>query len=130
MPVFGVSVVVIQDGLVLLQQRRDLPVWNLPGGFVESGESLAEAGIREVCEETGLTVRVTRLVGVYSRPHWRLGGNHQTVFAAEVIGGSLQDFDPAETLEARFFDPHALPPSLIWWNRRMIEDACNGLGGG
>ena len=130
MPIFGVSVVVIQDGLVLLQLRADSQVWNLPGGFVEDGESLAEAGVREVREETGLAVRLTRLVGVYSRPHWRVGGNHQTVFAAEVTGGSLRDFEPAETLDARFFNPSALPPSTIWWNRRMIEDAINGLGGG
>src|SRR3954452_1557900 len=130
MPVFGVTVVVIRDGQVLLQLRADFQVWNLPGGFVESGESLADAAVREVREETGLAVRLTRLVGVYSRPHWRLGGNHQTVFAAEVTGGSLQDFEPAETLEARFFDLNALPPSTIWWNRRMIEDAVNGLGDG
>lgn len=130
MPAFGVTVVVISEGMILLQQRADFPLWNLPGGHVEDGESLAEAAIREVREETGLTVRITRLVGVYSRPHWRRGGNHQTVFAAEVIGGSLQDFDPVETREARFFDPAALPAEMVWWNRRMIEDAGNGLGGG
>jgi 8-oxo-dGTP pyrophosphatase MutT (NUDIX family) len=54
MPVFGVTVAVLAEGRVLLQLRADQPVWNLPGGLVESGESLAAAAIREVREETGL----------------------------------------------------------------------------
>ncbi len=130
MPVFGVSVVVIADTRVLLQLREDLAMWNLPGGLVESGESLAEAAIREVREETGLAVRLTQLVGVYSRPQWRAGGNHQVLFVAEPVGGDLGQFDTAETREARFFDPAALPDQRVWWNRRMIADALDGVGGG
>jgi 8-oxo-dGTP pyrophosphatase MutT (NUDIX family) len=53
---------------VLLTRRADNSEWVLPGGGVESGESLAEACAREMLEETGLTVRVVRLLGVYSNP--------------------------------------------------------------
>ncbi|WP_345324352.1 NUDIX domain-containing protein [Candidatus Villigracilis proximus] len=53
---------------VLLTQRTDNGRWCLPGGGMESGESAAEACEREVWEETGLKVRVTRLIGVYSNP--------------------------------------------------------------
>lgn len=53
---------------VLLTRRADNGRWCLPGGHVESGESVAEACEREVLEETGLRVRVTRLIGVYSNP--------------------------------------------------------------
>jgi 8-oxo-dGTP pyrophosphatase MutT (NUDIX family) len=53
---------------VLLTQRTDNGRWCLPGGAMEAGESAAEACEREVWEETGLKVRVTRLVGVYSNP--------------------------------------------------------------
>jgi 8-oxo-dGTP pyrophosphatase MutT (NUDIX family) len=53
---------------VLLTRRADNGEWVLPGGGVESGESLAEACAREMLEETGLTVRVVRLLGVYSDP--------------------------------------------------------------
>lgn len=130
MPVFGVTVAVLAKGRVLLQLRADQPVWNLPGGLVESGESLAAAAIREVREETGLVVRPTRLVGVYSRPLWRAGGNHQILFAAEPVAGDLADFDPGETRAARFFAPDALPDTLIWWHRRWIADALAGVGGG
>jgi len=53
---------------VLLTQRTDNSRWCLPGGGMESGESAAEACEREVWEETGLKVRVARLIGVYSNP--------------------------------------------------------------
>ena len=54
MPGLAVIVAMIHDGKVLLTKREDFEVWCLPGGGVEEGESLAEAGIREVKEETGL----------------------------------------------------------------------------
>jgi hypothetical protein len=102
----------------------------MPGGAVEPGESLAEAAVREVREETGLEMRLTRLVGVYSRPQWRQGGNHQILFAATPVGGNLQRFDVAETLDVRFFDPDALPDRLVWWHRRLAADAVAGVVGG
>ena len=56
------------QGRILLTKRADNGQWCLPGGAVEPGESVAEACEREVFEETGLSVRVKRLVGVYSHP--------------------------------------------------------------
>ena len=55
---------------VLLTKRADNGLWCLPGGGVDPGESVEETIIREVQEETGLTVRVLRLIGVYSDPNW------------------------------------------------------------
>jgi 8-oxo-dGTP pyrophosphatase MutT (NUDIX family) len=84
------------EGKFLLTQREDNGQWCLPGGAVESGESLAEACEREVFEETGLRVRVKRLVGVYSHPDqlvvYKDGHKVQIVaihFEAEVTGGEL-----------------------------------------
>src|SRR5262245_20682598 len=54
---------------VLLTRRTDNGLWCLPGGAMDSGESAAEGCEREVLEETGLGVRVKRLVGVYSDPN-------------------------------------------------------------
>jgi 8-oxo-dGTP diphosphatase len=128
MPTFGVSVAVIHNGRVLLTQRRDFPIWVLPGGAVDDGESLAQAAIRETREETGLEVELTRLVGVYSRPHWRNGGDHSTLFAAQPIGGNLQTVTD-ETLDARYFDPDELPDALGWWHHERVLDALgNGVG--
>ena len=84
------------EGKFLLTQREDNGQWCLPGGAVESGESLAEACEREVFEETGLRVRVKRLVGVYSHPDqlvvYKDGHKVQIVavhFEAEITGGEL-----------------------------------------
>jgi ADP-ribose pyrophosphatase YjhB (NUDIX family) len=53
---------------VLLTRRADNGLWCLPGGLMNSGESVTETCIREVYEETGLEIQVTRLVGIYSNP--------------------------------------------------------------
>ena len=55
-------------GNVLLTRRQDNGRWCLPGGGMDPGESAAEACIREVFEETGLEVKVKRLVGIYTSP--------------------------------------------------------------
>ncbi len=81
---------------VLLTQRTDNGRWCLPGGAMEAGESAAEACEREVWEETGLRVRVKRLIGVYSNPDQLViypDGNKAFFvvlnFEVELISGEL-----------------------------------------
>ncbi|MFD4443878.1 NUDIX hydrolase [Nocardia sp. NPDC058519] len=63
------SVVVVDDrGRVLLQRRVDNGMWALPGGKMELGESLAECGVRETFEETGIDIEITGIVGTYTNP--------------------------------------------------------------
>ncbi|WP_436758065.1 NUDIX domain-containing protein [Streptosporangium sp. V21-05] len=65
----GGSAVVIDDsGRVLLHRRRDSGLWALPGGVMDLGETIADAVAREVREETGVTVEITGVVGIYSDP--------------------------------------------------------------
>lgn len=85
-----------EQGRVLLTKRQDNGQWCLPGGGVEPSESVAEGCIREVFEETGLSVRVRRFVGVYSHPDqltvYSETDKFQIValhFEAEIIGGKL-----------------------------------------
>lgn len=96
------------QGRVLLTKRTDNGQWCLPGGAVDPGESVAEACAREVVEETGLSVRVKRLVGVYSHPDqltvYPDGNKVQVValhFEAEIIGGELGLSD--ETTDFGYF---------------------------
>lgn len=81
---------------VLLTRREDNGRWCLPGGGMDSGESAAEACAREVLEETGLQVLVTKLVGIYTTPDLLIeysdGNKIQPVafsFEAQVYGGEL-----------------------------------------
>jgi 8-oxo-dGTP pyrophosphatase MutT (NUDIX family) len=81
---------------VLLTQRSDNGLWCLPGGKMEAGETLEECCQREVWEETGLEIRITRLVGIYSNRDqlvvYRDGNQAQIVvlsFEAEITGGEL-----------------------------------------
>lgn len=71
-PVVGVGAVVVKDGRVLLIRRGKEPLrgrWLVPGGTVEYGETLEEGIVREVMEETGVTVRPLQVVAVIDRIH-------------------------------------------------------------
>ncbi|MBI3084195.1 MAG: NUDIX domain-containing protein, partial [candidate division NC10 bacterium] len=112
----GVAAIISNgEGKILLQRRSDNGLWGLPGGSVEIGESGRDAIIREVQEETGLTVEVVRLIGVYSDPKVQVvrypDGNvvHyiSSLFACCILAGTLQTCD--ETLDLQFFDPARLP---------------------
>ena len=128
MPSIGVAIAIVESGRILLTQREDSEVWCLPGGAVDDGESLAQAAAREAHEETGLEVRLTRLVGMYSQPNWHHGGHHFALFAAEPAGG-LPRLAAGETIDIGFFDLDALPRPLVWWHHQPIADALYGVAG-
>lgn len=128
MATFGVNVAVLQDNQVLLIKRRDFPVWSLPGGAIDNGESVAQAAIRETREETGLEVVLDRLVGVYSRPNWRLGGDHNIVFTAKPIGGMLRTAT-SETVDTQYYNVTNIPADLLWYHHQRIVDALSGVLG-
>lgn len=128
MPILGVNIAILQDGKVLLTKRRDFEVWCLPGGEVDAGETLAQAAIREVREEVGLTVQLERLVGIHSRPQWLSQGSHVVVFAAKIIEGVLT-VQPQEVLEARFFTKDELPSEMLLGHHQQILDALRGVCG-
>ncbi len=126
----GVAAIITDaQGRILLQRRSDNGRWGMPGGGVEIGESVAEAIVREVREETGLHVEVERLVGVYSDPKLQVvrypSGDvvHyvSTVFACRILSGALQTCD--ETLELRFFAAAELPDDVLPMHRIRIQDA-------
>jgi ADP-ribose pyrophosphatase YjhB (NUDIX family) len=117
---------------LLLTKRSDNGLWCLPSGGVETGESVSEACEREVLEETGLIVKATKLLGVYSDPHMIIeyadGNRFHLValnFEAEVLGGKLVLTD--ETTDVKFFDLNDLADlDLMQPHRQRIADALQG----
>ncbi len=124
----GVNIAIVRQGRILLTLREDFEVWCLPGGGVDPGESFGQAALRETREELGLEVRLTRLVGLYSRPGWYGAGTYVALFAAEITGGSLR-LQPEEVLDARWFARAELPHAFLQAHRQRVLDALDGLSG-
>jgi ADP-ribose pyrophosphatase YjhB (NUDIX family) len=110
-PVCGVVMVpVLADGHIVLVRRRDNGCWSLPGGMVEWGEDIPTTIVRELFEETGLTVRqIGRIVGIYSAPN-RDSRFHSICTTVEVmVEGQFCIRDTLEISEVQSFAPTQLP---------------------
>jgi 8-oxo-dGTP diphosphatase len=123
-PKIMVDVVVpSEEGNILLIRRGSDPYegyWALPGGFVEVGETLEEAAVREAEEETGLKVEVVRLVGVYSDPDRDPRGHNVSVtYLARVREG--EPSAASDAAEVSFLDPSTV--ELAFDHEKIITDA-------
>lgn len=107
-PKVAATCIVERDHKVLMIKRGNQPgigLWSMPGGYVDRGEVVEEAAVREVLEETGLEVKVDHLVGLFSER------GHPVIvaaFAAREVGGVLKA--GSEALDVCFFSPDDLPP--------------------
>ncbi len=107
-------------GIVLIKRKNPPPGWAMPGGFVDYGESLEEAAVREAMEETGLVVRLKRQMHTYSDPGRDARGHTiTTVYVAEG-SGELKAADDAA--EAGVFTRDALPGEIAFDHREILED--------
>ena len=131
-PLVGVGAVILSDGRVLLVKRGTEPArghWSIPGGLIELGESLSEAIVREVREETGLDVEPVELIEILDRIH-REGDRvryHYVIadYLCRVVGGTLHaasDADAVRWVERAEWNSHSalvLDPITV----RVIEAA-------
>jgi len=100
---------------ILLIKRKDNSLWALPGGCQDLGETPKECAEREFFEETGMTARVTQLLGVFSSTRyeyvhypWKENEFCHLLFAGEVTGGEGRETE--ESFEVQWFSPTDLPP--------------------
>lgn len=116
------------QGVLLIERRNPPHGWALPGGFIDYGEGAEQAAVREALEETGLAVRLTGLLGVYSDPA-RDPRFHtlSVVFTAEADGEDVP-LAGDDAGQARFFPLDALPQNVAFDHRRIVGDFCKQLG--
>lgn len=115
----GTIITDAEDRVVLVRRAIEpgYGKWVFPGGYVDRGEQVQVAAIREAREETGLDIRLGELVNIYSYP-----GRAPIiiVYAATLLGGCLACDD--EGLEAAFFDPQAIP-----WDELAFRSTSDAL---
>lgn len=127
--------VILRDaqGRILLEKRSDNGMWGIPGGGIDPGESVQEAALREIKEETGLTIRIIKLIGVYSELSQQRIVTYpnkgdvchlvDVVVEARALSGTLTPSPESETLE--FFKPQDVPTDLAPPSRAPLQDALN-----
>lgn len=120
-PKLAVAVLIEQDGRLLLGRRGPTSSaagkWSFPAGFVDRGERVEAAAQREVREETGLDVRLDRLLGLYSA-----AGDPVVlaVYAATALAGALAPAD--DLIELAFFPVDGLPEPAFAHDRQIVAD--------
>ena len=115
---------------VLLQFRNDVGQWGIISGHVEFGESVADAVVREIWEETNAHAEIVRLIGIYSAPHSQIYNYpDKTVqyvtayFEAKFIDELDLRFHNNETGALQFFSPQELPGDLAQMHGSWLQDA-------
>lgn len=109
-----------QKSIVLIERRNPPLGWALPGGFVDTGERVERAAIREAAEETGLSVRLRRLLGVYSAPDRDPRGHTVSLVFIGEATGEPKAADDAK--QVRVCGLHDLPEELAFDHRLILED--------
>jgi ADP-ribose pyrophosphatase YjhB (NUDIX family) len=113
-------IIMVKGGIVLIERKNPPYGWAIPGGFVDYGESLETAAVREAKEETSLDVRLVCQLGAYSDPE--RDPRHHTisvVFIAEAEGMPVAADD---ALSARVFTYETLPEKMAFDHRRICMD--------
>ncbi len=113
-----------EGGFVLIERRNPPHGWAIPGGFVERGETVENAAIREAREETGLDVEILRQFHVYSDPE-RDPRSHTVavVFIARASGRPMAASDAAG---ARICTADDLPEPIVFDHARILGDYIEG----
>ena len=120
-PLPTVDIIIDVEGDIVLIERQHRPFgWAIPGGFVDYGESVEACAVREAKEETGLDVRLTDLLYVYSRPD-RDPRHHTltTVFLATAQGEPVAADDAKS---AGVFGQHKLPEPIVFDHAAILAD--------
>lgn len=107
---------------ILLVKRKDVPIWVLPGGGIDRGESPEDAALREVLEETGAHCRIVRAVAVYS-PQGAFTETTHLFEMSEAEPGTSKLIVTDESVDVGFFPLDRLPAPFFPVHQQWIDDA-------
>lgn len=120
-PLPTVDIIIEVDGGIVLIERKNPPYgWALPGGFVDYGESLEQAAIREAREETSLEVSGLKLLGCYSDP--ARDARCHTISAVYIADGAGTPCAADDAADLRVFPLDHLPEKLCFDHGRILSD--------
>ena len=112
-----------QISIVLIERKNPPYGWAIPGGFVDVGETLEHAAIREAKEEVCLDVKLSCLLGVYSDPARDTRGHTATAIYVSTANGIPQAADDAKSV--KIFNIDALPTNLVFDHDAVLKDYLN-----
>jgi len=118
------AIIEIDGGILLIKRKNPPPGWAIPGGFVDYGETLEYAVIREAKEETGLDINIVRQFHTYSDP--KRDPRHHTVSTIFVATASGNPFAADDALEVKIFSRDNLPDEIAFDHRKILEDYFQG----
>jgi len=117
-------IIELNEGIVLIKRKNPPEGWALPGGFVDYGETIESAALREAKEETGLDVELVRQFHSYSDPQRDLRHHTvTTVFVAKAKGTAVAGDDAKE---AEIFRRDNLPEQIAFDHRDILNDYLTG----
>ena len=126
------AIIFNEKGEILLQKRRDTNQWCVLSGHVEFGETVENAALREIWEETRCNAEIIRLIGIYSTPHSQTyhypDRNVQYItsyFEVRLTSDIDLNYTNEETAGLKYFNPDHLPEEMAQLNENWLHDALN-----
>jgi len=119
-PTVDVIIEIESKGIILIRRKNFPNGWAIPGGFVDYGESLEEAAVREAKEETNLNVKLIRQFHTYSDP--RRDPRHHSISTAYIAKGKGKPQAKDDAIEIGIFAESALPDEIAFDHRSILGD--------
>ena len=120
-PIPAADVIIeVEDRIVLVRRKNPPEGWAIPGGFVDVGETVENAAVREALEETGLSVRLVELLGIYSEPS--RDPRFHTISVVYVGNAQGKPEGSDDAAEARLFSESDLPSPIAFDHSKVLAD--------
>ena len=119
-PTVDIIIEIESKGIVLIKRKNPPYGWAIPGGFVDYGESLEEAAVREAREETNLEVKLIRQLHTYSDP--RRDPRHHSISTVYIAKGKGKPQAKDDAVEIGIFNELSLPDEIAFDHRNILTD--------